>query len=609
MSETKFLKSEFDTLATNDAIGHPGGEIAYGYLRVSSAAQADEGRSGLPRQIMHVHEVALKHGLKIPWNCLYADDDSGFDFANRPELSRLRQEYKSPNRKARAVVIEHLDRLSRNADWHQGFLLDEMKQYGVRAIFWKEFTSRIERAVMGAIAQDGMEQAKQRMAEGNIHKARDGRVTARVPAYGYKLVDSFGREGETAKKDTHYAIREDEAQVVRFIFQKVIEGYPSRRIAIMLEGSYPPPKKFANWESKMVRLIINNRVYKGEFVANATRQVKVPTTKDPWSLTDTVGKMLTRKVARPPEEWIIVPVPAIVSPEEWEIANKMMDKNLVMASRHGKRQFLLTGLIKCATCNHTWIGGHKINRRKLKTTGEIVEQPFEWYVCTSKGHRMPAVIQKIGCDQSQITAQVLENAVWEILHEVLLQPDILLAALDREFQGDTNEEINRQIDFLQEQIRNTKIEDEKLYRAYLAGVFDESEYAERRKAIKINQQKMLDEIKRLQGMILTEEQYLIRKQEILLVCKNAQKNGLTYDAPFDLKRRIIKTIVEKITLNVNEGWFELEGIVRGQYSLLSNNNENGPFNDGPEMETAEYCEISGNSKDRGSWQQSVGNSR
>lgn len=131
MPESKFFKTEFNALATNDAIGHPGGEIAFGYLRVSSAAQADEGRSGLPRQIMHVHEAALKHGLKIPWDCLYADDDSGFDFADRPELSRLRQEYKSPNRKARAVVIEHLDRLSRNADWHQGFLLDEMKQYGL----------------------------------------------------------------------------------------------------------------------------------------------------------------------------------------------------------------------------------------------------------------------------------------------------------------------------------------------------------------------------------------------------------------------------------------------------------------------------------------------
>ena len=115
-------------------------------------SQAEQGRSGLPRQITHVHEVAGKHGLKIPRDFIFADDDSGFDFASRPELSRLRQEYRSSERRANAVVIEALDRLSRNADWHQGYLLDEMKQCGVTVVFWKPFASRIERAVMGAVA-------------------------------------------------------------------------------------------------------------------------------------------------------------------------------------------------------------------------------------------------------------------------------------------------------------------------------------------------------------------------------------------------------------------------------------------------------------------------
>ncbi len=100
--------------------------------------------------------------------------------------------------------MEYLDRLSRNADWHQGFLLDEMKHNGLSVVFWKEFTSRIERAVMGAISQEGMEQAKQRMAQGNIFKARDHRITARVPAFGYRLVDRNGKSSAEAKKDTHY---------------------------------------------------------------------------------------------------------------------------------------------------------------------------------------------------------------------------------------------------------------------------------------------------------------------------------------------------------------------------------------------------------------------
>jgi hypothetical protein len=49
------------------------------------------------------------------------------------------------------LLMEELDRLSRNADWHQGYLLDEMKKHGVVPVFWKEFTSRIERVVMGRL--------------------------------------------------------------------------------------------------------------------------------------------------------------------------------------------------------------------------------------------------------------------------------------------------------------------------------------------------------------------------------------------------------------------------------------------------------------------------
>ena len=339
----KFIKTEFDALAINDALGHPNGELAFGYLRVSSSGQADEGRSGLPRQIQHVHEAALNHRLKIPWEFLYADDDSGFEFTERPDLSRLRQDYRSSERQAYAVVMEHLDRLSRNADWHQGYLLDEMKQFSIQAVFWKQFSSRIERVVMGAVAQDGMEQAKQRMAQGSIHKARSGRVTAKTPAYGYKFVDSLGNEGPTAKKDTHYGIREEEAEVVRYIFQKVLEGYPLRRIAIMLEGYYPPPKRFTHWEPKMIELIVKRTIYKGEFIAHRSIEVKIPVNSNPASLTESVGRTVSRKIQRPQEEWIVVPVPAIVLLEDWERANEL--SQITKAGRKRLLHFFLPALL------------------------------------------------------------------------------------------------------------------------------------------------------------------------------------------------------------------------------------------------------------------------
>ena len=588
MPIAKFFKTEFDSLAINDSLGHPHGELAYAYLRVSTSAQAEEDRSGLPRQILHVHEAALEHRLKIPWEYLFADDDSGFEFGERPDLSRLRQEYRSAQRRANAVVMEHLDRLSRNADWHQGFLLDEMQQLGLRAIFWKQFSSRIERAVMGAIAQDGMEQAKQRMMEGTMHKARSGRVTAKVPAYGYKFVDSFGQEGPAAKQDTHYGIREEEAQVVRYIFRKVLEGYPLRRIAIMLEGKYPPPKRFTHWEPKMVAMIVKRRLDKGEFIAHRAMEVKIPVKTQPASLTETSERTVTRRIQRPPEEWIIVPVPAIVSTDDWEKANKIVANN--KGRREAKNPYLLTGLVTCATCGSKYIG-----RRKKEKRGERVFT-LTSYRCGGRGQRVPAVIEKIGCDQKQISMRILDNAVWSVIYDVLLSPEIMIDALEREYMSDENEQTRAQITFLNRQIKELKIEDEKMYAAYLADAFDENEYAENRSILREQQQKLQVEVNRLENNLMSPEQFEERKQEIYLLCQNAAKSGLVFNAPFDVRQRIITTIVDKITLNANEGWFELEGVIRGQYLFpdvvneeTDQGNRSANGNEGTEEKVAFVC--------------------
>jgi len=563
MTKNSFFREIFLSIATDGVLGDARGETACAYLRVSSSDQADEGRSGLPRQMIHVHDIAQARGYKIPWKYIYVDDDSGYEFVNRSELTKLRNEYKSPHRMTQAVVIEHLDRLSRNADWHQGYLLDEMRKHGLVVIFWKQYTSRIEQAVMGAIAQEGMEQAKQRMADGNIIKAKSGRVTARTPAFGYKLVDSNGNPGPAAKKDTHYGIFEEEAKIVQYIYKKVAyEGIPMRKIATMLEDIYPPPKKMSNWEGKLISNIIKNSVYKGEFISHRWKEVKVPKNTNQIDLVGTSQDMVVRRVERPKDEWIIVPVPAIVSPELWEMANKMLGKNKQMGRRNAKKPYLLTGLVKCATCGYSYFGG-----RKTKKGESGQEFEWRWYRCSSRNNRMPVVIKRINCDQGQISCHILDDAVWSVVCKVLLEPDILIDVLEREFNGDANEQRRSQIEFLENQIRDIQTEDEKLYRAYMADVFDEREYAARRKHLQGRRNTLILELNTQRSQIMTEDQFEEKKRMIMRIAMNAVQSGVVQDAPFEVKQRVIKTIVDKIVFNKKEGWFNLEGVIRGNYLL------------------------------------------
>jgi len=163
----------------------------------------------------------------------------------------------------------------------------------------------------------------------------------------------------------------------------------------------------------------------------------------------------------------------------------------------------------------------------------------------------------------------------------------MLGALERQFHSEQNEQTRGQIEYLDNEIRECKLEDERLYRAYLADAFDEAEYAEHRSLITNQPQKLQSERNKLEAQLMLPEKFEERKQEILFICENAHRSGLALNAPFHVRKRIISTIVDRIILNANEGWFELEGVISGQYL----------FDDTAEEETNEGGNGQGNRRE------------
>ncbi len=322
-----WVKEEFERIATSGYMGNPQGAKAMAYLRVSAVGQAEEGRTGFPRQLQHVHEKARQLSLAIPWELVFFDDHTGFEFRDRPALTGLRTLVKTQPRPADDLVIENLDRLTREATWHQGYLLEEFeKECKIKVHFWKDLGSKIERAVYGTVAQDRMLTDLERMATGNRIKAQSGRVTARVPAYGFMLVDSTGGT-VNAKKDTHYALNSTEARVMQMIYSWLVQEHAtlveiSRRLT---EKKIKPPKKSRAWEHSLIYKMVTNPVYKGEFFAHRYIQLK--------RVSKQTGRDVIGKIQRPRDEWILVPVPAIVSSQSWELAQKVVKSNRILMVR------------------------------------------------------------------------------------------------------------------------------------------------------------------------------------------------------------------------------------------------------------------------------------
>jgi site-specific DNA recombinase len=305
-------------------------------------------------------------------------------------------------------------------------------------------------------------------------------------------------------------------------------------------------------------VLIKNPVYKGEFIAHRWIDVKTQKpTKDGLST-----RTVTHRQERPEDEWIRVQVPAIVDAGLWQAANDMLAKNKLMARRNAGESYLLTGLVKCATCERTIIG---ITRHTRK--GKSCD--YRAYRCPNTFVHPRYIRETVGCRQSAIQTDVLDMAVWEIVCNALLEPQVLLSALESDMLGEQNAQLERQIAYLEHEIEEKQTEDDKLYKAYMAGVFDEHEYAARRTLLKDERARLQVELDRLHPLRATREQFEAQKALILDFAERVRSLNAHADPPFEIKQRIIKMTVNRIVLDTHAKTFRLEGAMRGLYPIVN----------------------------------------
>ena len=301
-------------------------------------------------------------------------------------------------------------------------------------------------------------------------------------------MDENGNEGERARRHTYYAIHENEAAVIRLIYQRIAQGESMTQIAKDLDAAgVRTPQRTKHWEGTILPKLVCNPVYKGEFIAHRQTiiEVEVPT-KHGLSV-----RRVKRRVERPESKWIRVPFPAIVSAELWQAANNMLAKNKAAASRNGRERYLLTGLVRCADCGYTYCG-----TTQQPTPGSTRKHPVRCYQCRQTPTRTCRITVH-NCHQRQIAANIIEPAVWSVVCNALLRPNVLIETLEADTFNEHQAQLEGQITYLEQKLASKSSDDEKLYRAYLAGAFDEIEYAERRKQLKAESAKLSAELDKL----------------------------------------------------------------------------------------------------------------
>ncbi len=236
------------------------------------------------------------------------------------------------------MLTEAFDRLARDtAD--SLFVLKRLDFLGVKLVSVNQGQAEtVNLVIHGLMGQLQREEGARKVRRGMAGVVREGRNPGGRP-YGYR--PTVGQVG-------HLEIVEDEAVVVRRIYEEFLSGRSSRTIARGLNQDGVPPPRGNVWNASTIHGnakrgigILNNSLYGGRRTWNRLRMEKHPDT----------GKRVSRENPLDQRQEVEVPELRILDEgvfEAAQIARAAARKPRPEMYRRPKR--MLSGLLRCGVC-------------------------------------------------------------------------------------------------------------------------------------------------------------------------------------------------------------------------------------------------------------------
>jgi site-specific DNA recombinase len=426
------------------------------YVRVSTDRQQQA--QTIEQQVTQLKAYAAAHeGWAVAEEHVFRDDGHSGARLDRPGLDALR------DHAARAafdvVLVTAPDRLARNFV-HQMVVLEELERRGVRVVLIDRPASddphaRLVTQIRGAVAEYERTLIADRMRRGRQARLRSGQLLpwTRAP-YGYRLHPQRPRDPAAVQIDPVAAV------VVQELFAAYAAGGVTLHTlaAQLTRRRVPTPTGKPVWRPNSIRQLLTNPAYKGQAASGRRRTTPARQRK---SALEPVGRGVSTR-AHPSQEWIMVPVPALVAAEQFDLVQRRLASNQQSARRSTTHPYLLRGLVSCGLC--------RLNCRGVTRTA--TDTRYRYYRCLGKqaavasGRLQP-------CPARFIPATQLDELVWADLCAVLQQPQLVGQALQRARSGAwVPEELRRRQATLRHVRASVTRQRQRLLEAYLAEVID-----------------------------------------------------------------------------------------------------------------------------------------
>ena len=513
------------------------------YARVSTERQ--ERFQTIDSQLAALRDWAATGGHEISDDFVFRDEGYSGSRLDRPGLDALRDAVRDGVVGIVAVLTP--DRLARKYAY-QVLLLEEFRRAGVEIVFLQHPISddpndQLLLQIQGAIAEYERAVLGERFRRGKLQKARDGHYQGGGAPYGYRYVP------RQEAVPGHLVVDEKEAALVRTLYGWLIDERTTiRQILKRLNAGPDVPRSGRHaWSPSLVHHILADPVYAGTAYAN--RYSFVPPRKPRRPYGPRTGEATCRQL-KPREQWIAIPVPAIVDQETWDRAQAQLARNAALSFRNNtKHNYLLRCLMTCATCGLAMFG------RTYAARGKQPERRY--YQCHGKDCILSA--RPAACPSRNVKAEEIEAAVWDHVAGLLASPERLVAQFDHvAVAAEAGTVRDRAADQqLRARLDRVARADKRLLDAYEAGAVTLAELSERRRHL-------ADERLALERQ--QQERDHLRRQRVQAEAVRTSLEAFCdriharlNEATFADKQAILQLVIERII--VGDGRLEIRHVI------------------------------------------------
>jgi site-specific DNA recombinase len=194
-----------------------------------------------------------------------------------------------------------------------------------------------------------------------------------------------------------------------------VEGLSIGEITRQLNTERIPTRKASRWERSVVWALLRNSAYRGLACFGKTRVSAPMRVMRPERRRGVTTPSTTAGHERAREEWIEIPVPALVTEESFARAQKLLYRNRIRSRRCTIAPSVVQGLVSCAKCSYAF------SRTSTQTSARKIHYSDSW--------------RKLGgpvCDNGRLIRQeLLDQIVWAEVIRLLEDPTLIQQELDR----------------------------------------------------------------------------------------------------------------------------------------------------------------------------------